>query len=91
MSEDAAFWWSLVLSSSTLGVFWLAGSTSARVRAAAWWVTIATEPLWAVFGWLTGGLLFVVQAVAFVVVAVVNLRRLHRSRDQEPDQACVPG
>lgn len=76
MSAAEAFIWSFALSGSNLGVFALTGRRSRRVRAAGWWLTIATEPLWAWYGSLTGGWAFVALAFFYAAVAVLNLRTL---------------
>jgi hypothetical protein len=76
VSEDAAFVWSLALSATNLAVFALTGRRSTRVRHVGWLAAIATEPLWAYYGYLTGGWAFVVLAAFYVLVAALNLRTL---------------
>lgn len=81
MSDGALFWWSLLLSGTNLAVFGLTGRRSRRVQALGWAFAIVTEPLWAYFGYRTGGWAFLVLAVFYVAVAVVNLRGLRPTED----------
>lgn len=81
--------WSLLLSGSNLAVLALAGRRSRRVRACAWWLTIATEPLWAVYGYATGGWAFVALAAVYTAVAAGNLRTLHR-KDNHARHRALP-
>jgi hypothetical protein len=83
MTDDAALLWSGVLSLTNLAVFALAGRVSRRARIVAWWLTIATEPLWAVYGYLTGGWFFVALAVIYTGVAVWNLHTMRGEKGIE--------
>jgi hypothetical protein len=86
MSDDAALIWSAVLSITNLAVFVLAGRVSRRLRLAAWWLTIITEPLWAIFGYLTGGWFFVALAAFYTAVAVWNLHTMRgETRSERAD------
>lgn len=76
MTGGETFWWSLALSGTNLLVFGMTGRPNRRVRAAGWVFAIGTEPLWAYFGFRTGGWAFVMLAVFYVAVAAVNLRGL---------------
>jgi hypothetical protein len=76
MDDESALAWSAVLSLSNLAVFALAGRSPRRLRLAAWWLTIATEPLWAIYGWLTGGWFFASLAAVYTAVAVWNLHTM---------------
>ena len=80
MNQDAAFAWSVALSATNLAVFALTGRQSAGVRLVGWLFAIATEPLWAYYGYLTGGWAFVVLAAFYVLVAILNLRTLRAGK-----------
>jgi hypothetical protein len=83
MSEEAALVWSLALSGTNLAVFALTGRLSPRTRAVGWILAVATEPLWAFYGYVTGGWAFAGLAGVYAVVAAVNLRTLLRSQPAE--------
>lgn len=79
--------WSWVLSGSTLIVYVLAGRVkSRRAQYAAWFVSLASEPLFVWYG-LTrlGGPAWgwVVQAAFFAAIAVWNIITLYRTVPEE--------
>lgn len=80
MSPAESLMWSLALSVTNLAVFALTGRLSPRARLAGWVFAIATEPLWAYYGYLTGGWAFVALAAVYTVVAAANIRTVRRER-----------
>ena len=75
---DAIQWPAMIV---TAGASWLVGSTHRRRRSAAFWLFIASNVLWGVWGWQGGAPALVVLQVC---LAVMNLRGLLKADAAAP-------
>ena len=59
---------------------WLVASTKARRRNIGFWVFIASNVLWTVWGWHTHAIALIVLQV---ILAIMNVRGLHKTEKLE--------
>ena len=59
---------------------WLVASTKARRRNVGFWVFIASNVLWTVWGWHTHAIALIVLQV---ILAIMNVRGLHKTEKLE--------
>ena len=59
---------------------WLVASTQARRRNIGFWVFIASNVLWTIWGWHTHAVALIVLQV---ILAVMNVRGLHKTEKLE--------
>jgi hypothetical protein len=66
---------------------WLVASTQARRRNIGFWVFIASNVLWTIWGWHTHAIALIVLQVILAVMNVRGLRKTEKLEEQGRDTA----
>jgi hypothetical protein len=77
--------WPAMLAS--LGAAWLVASTHARRRAIGFWVFLASNVLWSVWGWHTHAVALIVLQVTLAAMNVRGLRKNAKLEQASRDTA----